>query len=252
MSAFDVSPYWQDLTENGFAVVPEVLASTEASDVTETLWHAAEESRRRGDATHVPVLDPNDKNVRVFDLIALDPLFGELIQHPVADAFAKKLLGDDYIVSNFTANIARPGSGSMMLHSDQAIVVPEPWLAPWSLNIIWCLSDVTAENGATRYVPDSQKFTCAADLPENMERLLVPFEAKAGSVIAMEGRMWHTSGANVTKDQDRPLLFGYYCKPFVRPQWNFSEALSPEQKAGFSETMRKRLSLERGANLGTL
>ena len=32
------------------------------------------------------VLDPNAGNVRVFNLIDLDPLFGELIAHPVADA----------------------------------------------------------------------------------------------------------------------------------------------------------------------
>jgi ectoine hydroxylase-related dioxygenase (phytanoyl-CoA dioxygenase family) len=30
---------------------------------------------------------------------------------------------------------------------------------------------------------------------------LKPFEASAGSFIAMEGRLWHTSGANVTADQ---------------------------------------------------
>ncbi len=252
MSEFDLSPYWDGFTENGFAVVPDVLSAGDVAAARDTLWKAAEESRRRGDPTHVSTLDPNDRNVRVFDLIALDPLFGNLIQHPVADAFASKLLGDAYIVSNFTANIARPGSGAMWLHSDQAIVVPEPWLTPWSLNIIWCLSDVTAENGATRYVPGSHRFECAADLPPNMEDRLVPFDATAGSIIAMEGRVWHTSGANTTKDQDRPLLFGYYCKPFVRPQWNFSEALSTEQKASFSPVMKKRLGLERGANLGTV
>ncbi len=243
---------WDDLSQNGFATIPGVLSVEEAGTLTRTLWRAAEKSRERGDPTYVSVLDPNDKNVRVFDLIALDPAFGDLIQHPVATTFAARLLGDDFIVSNFTANIARPGSGSMLLHSDQGIVVPEPWRTPWSLNIIWCLSDMYAENGATRYVPGSHTYECAADLPEDIEERLVSFEAKAGSVIVMDGRVWHTSGANVTKDQDRPLLFGYYCKPFVRPQWNFSEALSEDQKARFSPEMRRRLGLERGANLGTL
>ena len=60
-------------------------------------------------------------------------------------------MGD--ISSTFTANIARPGSGSMFVHSDQSLVAPEPWLQPWSVNIIWCLTDVTFENGATLYIP---------------------------------------------------------------------------------------------------
>ena len=64
--------------------------------------------------------------------------------------------------------------------------------------------------------------------------------------------MWHTSGANTTTDEDRPLLFGYYTKPFLRPQWNFTAALRPEVQARFSPTMRYRLGLDVAANLGTV
>jgi ectoine hydroxylase-related dioxygenase (phytanoyl-CoA dioxygenase family) len=78
----------------------------------------------------------------------------------------------------------------------------------------------------------------------------VPFEAPAGSIVAMEGRVWHTSGANITADEDRPLLFGYYTRPFVRPQWNFSVGLRDEVQAGFSSTMRYRLGFDVGLNLG--
>jgi ectoine hydroxylase-related dioxygenase (phytanoyl-CoA dioxygenase family) len=60
---------------------------------------------------------------------------------------------------------------------------------------------------------------------------MIPFVAPAGSIVAMEGRVWHTSGANTTTDEDRPLLFAYYTKPFVRPQWNFSVGLRPEVQA---------------------
>ena len=56
--------------------------------------------------------------------------------------------------------------------------------------------------------------------------------------------MWHTSGANVTADEDRALLFGYYTKPHIRPQWNFTAALRPEQQAGMSPIMRYRLGLD--------
>jgi hypothetical protein len=66
----------------------------------------------------------------------------------------------------------------------------------------------------------------------------------------MEGRVWHTSGANVTEDEDRPLLFAYYTKPFVRPQWNFGVALRPELQQGFSPIMRYRLGLDPWLNAG--
>lgn len=246
----DLDDVAADLDRHGFAVVPSVLSPEQVDHAVERLWAASAESQRRGIPTHIAALDPNASNVRVFDLVDLDPLFGDLLEHPVADAIAARFLGSDYIVSNFTANIARPGSGSMFVHSDQSLVAPEPWLQPWSLNIIWCLSDLRRENGATLHVPGSHRWTTRADVPSDMEDRLVPFEAPAGSILAMEGRVWHTSGANVTADEDRPLLFAYYTKPFVRPQWNFTAALRPEVQERFSPLMRYRLGLDIGLNLG--
>ncbi|WP_033292193.1 phytanoyl-CoA dioxygenase family protein [Amycolatopsis jejuensis] len=238
-----------DLDRHGYAVVPNVLSQAEVGEAVERLWAANEENQRRGNPAHLPNVDPNECNVRVFNLVDLDPLFGDLLQHPAADAIVARCLGPDYVVSNFTANIARPGSGSMVIHSDQATVVPEPWSNPWAINIIWCLCDLRAENGATRYIPGSHRWSTKADLPDDLEPLLVPFEAPAGSILAMEGRVWHTSGANVTKDEDRPLLFGYYTSPFLRSQWNFSAALRPGVQERFSPVMRHRLGLDSWLNL---
>jgi ectoine hydroxylase-related dioxygenase (phytanoyl-CoA dioxygenase family) len=246
----DVSRALGHLHRDGYAVVPDVLTRDRVDEVVERLWAASAESRRRGIPTHIEQLDPNAANVRVFNLVDLDPVFGELLAHPVADAIASRFLDPGYIVSNFTANIARPGSRSMALHSDQALVAPEPWLSPWSINVIWCLCDLRADNGATLFVPGSQRYTSSADLPADLHAQLVPFEAPAGSIVAMEGRVWHTSGANVTADEDRPLLFAYYTKPFVRPQWNFSVGLGPEVQQRCSPEMRYRLGLDVGLNLG--
>ena len=249
LDTVDLDAVIADVERDGHAVVPGVLSPSEVENAVERLWAASEESQRRGIPAHIEGLDPNASNVRVFDLVDLDPVFGELLQHPIADAIVTGVLGRDYIVSNFTANIARPGSESMMIHSDQSIVVPEPWLGPWAINIIWCLSDVRGENGATRHVPGSHRWTTAAEIPDDLEPRLVPFEASAGSIVAMEGRMWHTSGSNVTADEDRPLLFGYYTTPFIRPQWNFTAALRTEVQQQFDPTMRYRLGLDPWLNI---
>ena len=62
--------------------------------------------------------------------------------------------------------------------------------------------------------------------------------------------MWHTSGANVTADQDRALLFGYYTKPFLRQQVNWNAGLSAETQAQLSPQMRGWLGLDVNANTG--
>jgi len=229
-------------------VIERVLTREEARGARAALVDAAAESERRGVATFMPVLDPNAANVRVFNLLDLHAIFRELILHPVATALVRALLGEHFAISNFTANIAKPGSGSMSLHSDQSLVVPEPWLAPWSMNIVWCLDDVTRENGGTLYLPGSQHITRRADVPANPLPRMRAFTAPCGSIVAMDGRVWHTSGANVTRDVERALLFGYYSADFLRPQVNFNAMLSAETQARVSPELFARLRLGPDAN----
>jgi ectoine hydroxylase-related dioxygenase (phytanoyl-CoA dioxygenase family) len=240
----------RQLKDEGWCVLPDVLDADRSGEALARLWAAEAESRRRGVSTFMPVLDPNESNVRVFYLLELDRLFRDLIQHPVAVQMVRSLLGETFLISNFTANIARPGSKSMALHSDQSLVMPEPWIHPWAMNIIWCLTDVTFENGATLYVPGSHRWQTRAEVPPDADRRLRPFEAPAGSIIAMDGRMWHTSGANITADQDRALLFGYYTRPFLRPQVNWNACLSAETQASLDGPMRGWLGLDIAANTG--
>jgi ectoine hydroxylase-related dioxygenase (phytanoyl-CoA dioxygenase family) len=237
------------LIEHGWCVIPGVLSRGEAEDARARLWQAAEESRRRGGETFISRLDPNDRNVRVFNLLDLDPVFVDLIQHPAAIDGVQTLLGENFIISNFTANIALPGSQSMRLHSDQSIVVPEPWYHPWAINMIWCLNDVDEENGATRFIPGSHKMRWKCELPGNAEEQTIPFQARAGSIVVMDGRLWHTSGANVSKSRERALLFGYYSSSFIRGQQNWNASLSASTIRTLSPQMCEWLGLGERANV---
>lgn len=176
----------EHLKEEGWCVIPDVLSAEDNKEVLDKLWAAAEESRRQGDVTYMPNLDPNESNVRVFYLMALDKIFRDLIQHPTAVEMVESVLGRDFLISNFTANIARPGSKSMGLHSDQSLVVPDPWKEIWALNVIWCLDDVYLENGATLFIKGSNKWINRSDVPQDADKLLQPFVAKAGSVSLQE------------------------------------------------------------------
>lgn len=239
------------LRDQGFCIVPDVLERSRVAEVRQRLLAAAEASERRGVPTRMPALDPNACNIRVFHLLELDGIFRDLIRHPQALALVRGLLGDDFLISNFTANIARPGSGSMALHSDQALVVPEPWLAPWTMNIIWCLDDIHPDNGATRYLPGSHRITGLDQVPTDARSRLAAFTAPAGSIIAMDGRVWHTSGANITANEERALLFGYYSVDFLRSQVNWNVVLSQRVQRELDADMRRWLGLAVAANFRT-
>jgi hypothetical protein len=236
------------LAEEGWCVVPGVLSPQATAHALERLWAAVEANERAGLGVAVADLDPNAHSVRVFNLLQSDAVFRELILHPEALDWAAEVIGPDLMISNFTANIARPGARSMALHSDLSLVAPEPWLQPWSVNIIWCLGDVRFENGATLFIPGSHRWRRHADVPADAVQQLQAFEAKAGSIIVMEGRMWHTSGANITEAEDRPLLFAYYSRSFLRPQMNWNAAMPLDLQASLSPELRRRLGLEAAAN----
>lgn len=234
----DVTAILKEVAEHGFCVVPNVIAGTELDRVNRAFDAAIEESKRRGLIIFDPRLDPNSHNIRLNNLPDMDPVFRDLLRHPLALAIARSLVGEAALVSNFSANISYPGAASMMVHADQALVAPEPWNEPWILNIIWCLDDVRPDNGATLYLPGSHRFATEADVPADPIPLMKHFEAPAGSFIVMEGRLWHTSGVNVTKGERRALLFALYSREFLRQQMNWEALLSDETKASLDAEER--------------
>src|SRR5579871_239600 len=111
------------LARDGFCIIPDVITQEQVERVKARLWAAVEALQRSGQGTHSSFLDPNDANVRVYHLPDHGPLFIDLLTWPAAMAQVHGLLGPDPILSNFTANIARPGAEPMMVHSDMALVI---------------------------------------------------------------------------------------------------------------------------------
>jgi hypothetical protein len=237
------------LREEGFCIVREALSAAELERARSGLARGLELAAARGGTAHDGRLDPNAANLRVYNLPAVDPVFIELLRRPDALGAARAVLGEHVLISNFTANVALPGSGSMNLHSDQALVIPPPWEHPWALNVIWCLDDVDEENGATRYLPGSHRYRRFEDLPDGAMAQTRPFAAPAGSFIVMEGRLWHTSGANVSRDRQRRMLFAYYACDFIRGQANWNAALPAAVQDGLDDEMRVLFGLGAAGNV---
>lgn len=217
------------LNDEGYAILPGALDAAGVTEVRSRLLLAAEASEADGVPTRGYPFDPDQANVRVFHLFNLDPVFQELIAHSSALFFVRALLGADFLISNFSANITAPGSARMQLHADQGYVMP-PWpAAPLACNVAWLLDDFTEENGGTRYVPRSH---LRGTNPSSADEVAsVPIIAPAGSLLVMDGRLWHQTGANQSQDCRRAALFGYYVRRWLRPQINWNAALWPETVA---------------------
>ena len=223
----------RDLDTFGVGILRDVLTPQETADVRQRLFDGIAISEEDDVPTQGSAFDPDEHNLRVWHLLNLDPVFAELTRHPTALEFVRYLLGDDFLVSNCSANITKPGNQPMDIHADQGYVLP-PWPdRPLACVVCWSLDDMTVENGGTCYVPGSHLLGRNPDQKQDHDT--VTLEAPAGSIMVMDGRVWHQTGANTTRDGMRAALLPYYALRWLRPQINWNTSLWPETVASLDE-----------------
>jgi ectoine hydroxylase-related dioxygenase (phytanoyl-CoA dioxygenase family) len=131
------------------------------------------------------------------------------------------------------------------LHCDVGAIADDSGY--WVCNTIWLLDDFTADNGATRIVPGSQRWR---ELPQKAlsdpqarhpeEKLVL---GKAGSVVVMNTHAWHGGTANRTP-YPRRALHAFYTRG-DKPQQQYQKALlRPETQARLSPELRRILALD--------
>lgn len=187
---------------------------------------------------------------RVFRDIVLQAGVHEVIRH---------VLGEEYLLSAYHAHIAHPGT-TTAFHTDQFWMPPptnerkqtllkpgsvtragnrghhvggEEAIAPKTIapavvcNTMWMLDDFTAKNGATLVVPGSHLSGRQPDHDLDSNANWVPATAPAGTVLALEGRLWHSTGVNTTNRYRTGLTINF-CAPQFRQQENFLLGTLPE------------------------
>jgi ectoine hydroxylase-related dioxygenase (phytanoyl-CoA dioxygenase family) len=66
----------------------------------------------------------------------------------------------------------------------------------------------------------------------------VPLEAPAGSMVAIDGRVWHGTGRNVTADRSRAGIFSWFTLPIYLPQENWWLTLDQSIRRFGSEDLK--------------
>ena len=248
----DIEQAKRDVAEHGVAILSGVLSPEEHARLRDAVYAEAEADRRTGRADDPYFADAMLGNAtqRVWNLPSRQQIFCDLAVHPVVMEMVKTVVPGGIRLSTFSANITLPGSGEMHLHADQG-TDPMPWgEQPHGLNFIWCMDDFTGETGATRIVPGSHKLNrSAANMNEIMSET-VPIEAPAGSLVMMESRVWHKTGANVTKDRTRAAILAYYNMDCFVPNENWFLTLSHLVRSSKQTELLKLLGFGNDSPLG--
>ena len=207
-----------DLDRDGYAVVESLLSTDEAATVRNGLREILDRTPRGRN-------DFEGYNTRrIYALFAKTRAFDALALHPLLLGVLDAILGPSYQLSAPTGIEIGPGEKAQFLHMDDGIYPlprPHPEVV---LNSMWALDDFTVENGATRVVPGSHRWTDRVPVDPDET---VPVTMPAGSVLFIVGSLWHGGGENRT---DRPRLgvLLEYAAGWLRQQENHVLAVPPE------------------------
>ena len=217
----EVSKIIAEMDERGYCVIPGVITTEKADEARTVLERLLEEEATEGTW--------RTRTQRVARIAVKDPIFVELMTHPLIVSIWREYLDKDMICSTWTANTAYPGFNRYGWQPDFPFQrVNQPWPTDnVSGQTMWLLDDLTVENGGTGILPNSH-LKGHRPAPEIATQWIEEAEVltgQRGSVMVMNGRTWHSARPNVT-DKARSVLLGMYIRPFYVTQENMRAQLA--------------------------
>ncbi|MEV5778335.1 phytanoyl-CoA dioxygenase family protein [Streptomyces antimycoticus] len=239
----DLATAKRDLSESGYCVVTDVLKPGELDSLRRRLDENADAENASGKAWF------SRGNHRIFMLLNKGEEYLGLVGHETASALNEALLGPDFLLSSITAHVTHPGNAAQSLHTDQQYI-PGPWPYAMATQVCWMLDDFTQANGATHVLPGSHVAGRPPVKDEAKAARTVAATGPAGSLLFMDGRLWHRAGVNTTVGTTRRGVFAHYCLPFIRPQENVFRSLRPDVRTGLTPRLRRLLGYDVWEGLG--
>ena len=235
----------KELEERGFVILEKLLTPGETDALRERSMQVAANEGEAGDG----FMYLDDRAQRVWNLVNKGEVFEAAIQRPEVIAFMEHLLGGDFTLSSFTVNIIYPGAEHSDFHLDRPlsnVPVPRPSF-PFSANSMWFLDDFTRDNGATWVVPGSHKRLVETPQQGVEYEDAIQAQGPRGSVMIMNGAIWHRSGTNRT-DRDRAALLGFFCRSFLKPQQDHISLVGDDVVARATPKLRQLLGYDSLSN----
>lgn len=228
------------LKEHGYVIIDE-LVSADVMDEVAAQMAPHIESTPFGEDKFIGF-----KTQRTGSMILRSERSRDLIMHPLITGVAGKHLSQ---ASTFQLHLTQvitvhPGSPAQVLHQDQLawdfFDFPDSYEV--QCNTLWAMTDYTAENGATRIVPESQYAGRGQKFPPEAG---VAAEMKKGSVLLYTGKIYHGAGENKT-DQVRQAINITYAVGWVRQEENQYLSTPPEVARTLPDDLLKLMGYQCG------
>ena len=208
--------YWTGLLrEEGWCIIPDALPRETISALDDDL---------AGPFEHTPFCRGGfygETTKRFGRLLARSDRMATLVQHDVIMGVVENILARwcDTIQLNVAQAIGvHPGAPAQLPHRDQDMWAGPKGETEYLVNVIWPLTDFTADNGATLVWPRTHGADALAAVTGTEPE---PAVMKPGSALVFLGSTLHGAGENRSSMVRRGLVVGYalgWLKPYEN-QW---------------------------------
>lgn len=213
------------MTETGAVIIEELISSEQVHKLNEDLesaMNAVNAGSKHEDEWTQDFHGSNTK--RLTNLTTLSPTFGrDILDKDLVHEVCSEIFTEDS--GSYWMNTAQvieigPGNKAQPLHRDQMNYPIWTKLGPSApeacVNFLIALSDFTDENGATRVIPGSHKWSDFSD--NGRPEQTVPAEMKAGDALFLSGKVAHGGGSNKTAhEKRRGIALSFQCS-YLTPE----------------------------------
>ena len=218
-----------DLVRHGYCIVADALGEREVEALFERTLEQMEAERERGLGMSYGdvATEPGIKNFQpaadgreqpnrwVGMLVNKGEVFRALLVHPLVDALMEPLLGEDFMLSSYSAHITGPGGPLQPIHTDQ-----------------WWMPRPVRRGADHRPAGDILRGECYSK-----------DRGEPGFAIVFDGRTWHGAGANRSRGR-RAGLLSTFCAPIFRQSENYALGTDPSVLRNASPKLLTRLGLK--------
>jgi hypothetical protein len=212
-----------ELEERGFVVLPGMVKSDRMNRLAAA--YTAALTSATGDDIRV-----GSTSTKVSDFVNRDAEFDDLYVFPPLLEACCSVVGGPFKLSSLNARTVRQGSYAQELHVDVARDS-----ADWPLlGFIVMVDDFRSDNGTTRFVPGSRRWSGTPE--DTMSDVRAAHEGEvlacgdAGSLLVFNGSTWHGHTAN-TSNGPRRSIQGAFIPRDGRAATNFAKRMQPETRA---------------------
>ncbi|MCB9026087.1 MAG: phytanoyl-CoA dioxygenase family protein [Bdellovibrionaceae bacterium] len=208
----DLDKVYNDVSQKGYSLIPQVLNSNEIETFKDQVIKAIENFQVQDNPYR------EKEKYHIHDLLLQSPDFAKLFEDPRLQQLLSLFLGPYWILYAFTSSSVPPmgGNYAKRIHNDCPRNIPN-YIT--NMGVIWPLDDYTSQNGCLQVLPESHIGEGNFN-EEYFNKNYVPVYCQKGALIIFNARLIHRTDVNKTSNFRHALTLNA-CRHYMKARFDW-------------------------------